>query len=227
MELFGFKHISNEERGLEEPIYYKSRGARRVLEHYRHPVAVGPLVLLLSCKVMTTDRLLLAAVFVLYTFCRTYLDYQDYLYLRYVSYPARRYTFQKVEIRSRSTTIRETQSSFCFSDEDDCDVTHCDVIQTPGHLIRRPSFGSDTDAGYGSSPTYHKPDYFRILSQTKSGKKVVETEVASASVEKEITTSTSSTISTSSTSGCCGAEQCVCTPSGKRKSTRIGSLAKN
>ncbi|KAL5252605.1 hypothetical protein ACHWQZ_G015398 [Mnemiopsis leidyi] len=238
-ELFGFKHISNEERGMEEPIYYKSQGARRLLEHYRHPVAVGPLVLLLSCKVMTTDRLLLAVVFVLYTFSRTYLDYQDYLYLRYVSYPARRYTFQKVEIRSRATVIRETQSSFCFSDEEDSDVIHsgCDVIQTPD-ATRRFSLGSDTDAGYSSSPTFYKPDYFKIISQTKKGEKVVETtevsgvtevtevrEVRSmSSLEKDSATSSISSYTSALSAGT--ASTVSAATSTRRRSTRIRNKAR-
>eukprot|EP00116_Pleurobrachia_bachei_P010897 sb/3471159/ len=48
-ELFGFKQIWYEEKGLHAPIYYKSEGAQRVLSHYRHPHAVGPLILLFTC----------------------------------------------------------------------------------------------------------------------------------------------------------------------------------
>ena len=52
-ELFGFKHIEHAEKGLQEPKFYKSRDAQRLLDHYRHPVAVGPIIILLTCKAMT------------------------------------------------------------------------------------------------------------------------------------------------------------------------------
>ena len=95
--------------------------------------------------------MLLALVFLLYTFFRSNLDYRDYLYLRYVSYPASKHTFKKVEIRSKATVVKETHSYFCFSDEDQAPS---DDVMNNDDVITCDSTASDTDLGYSSTPTH-------------------------------------------------------------------------
>lgn len=43
-------------RGFEEPSVHWSGGARRLYDHARHPIALGPLLLAASTPVMSLDR---------------------------------------------------------------------------------------------------------------------------------------------------------------------------
>ena len=54
--------------GFSDPMCYKS-GEQQLLKHNRHPIFLGPLIILWTVPVMTYDRLLLAVMLPLYVGC--------------------------------------------------------------------------------------------------------------------------------------------------------------
>lgn len=118
-EFFGFKQIWYSEQELGPPMFYKPPGAKRLLEHYRHPLAVGPILVLLASQSMTLDRLVLGAVFTLYCLTKCNLDYQDFVYLRKLIRPGKRYMYSKIVITSRAIKTKTMTPLYYEEQEDD------------------------------------------------------------------------------------------------------------
>ena len=60
---------------------YKS-GEQQLLKRNRHPIFLGPLIILWAVPVMTYDRLLLAVMLPLYVGCGSIINDEDVAYVR-------------------------------------------------------------------------------------------------------------------------------------------------
>ena len=63
-------------------MHYKSGEQQQLLKHSRHPIFLGPLVILWAVPVMTYDRLLVALMLPLYVGCGSIINDEDVSYVK-------------------------------------------------------------------------------------------------------------------------------------------------
>lgn len=67
--------------GFDTPITYKSEEQQQLLSHNRHPLFLGPTLILWAVPVMTYDRLLVAVMLPLYMGLTSNVDRLDVAYV--------------------------------------------------------------------------------------------------------------------------------------------------
>ena len=70
--------------GFGDPMHYKLGEQQQLLEHNRHPIFLGPLVILWAVPIMTYDRLLVALMLPLYVGCGSIINDEDVSYVKLV-----------------------------------------------------------------------------------------------------------------------------------------------
>ena len=68
--------------GFGDPMHYKSGEQQQLLEHSRHPIFLGSLVILWAVPVITYDRLLVALMLPLYVGCGSIINDEDMSYVK-------------------------------------------------------------------------------------------------------------------------------------------------
>lgn len=68
--------------GFDNPMRYKSVEQQELLQHSRHPIFLGPLIILWAVPVMTYDRFLVAIMLPLYVGCGSIINDRDVAYVK-------------------------------------------------------------------------------------------------------------------------------------------------